>query len=302
MSYKNPAADELRHADWVMNKIRESQSTDAEVVDILQGCCRCGVEVWKKHATEYLEADGGEKTFDAAAKARLGGIEANNDTSERQIAMIRYLRTTMQRLRVAGKEAQLMLMLNKPLGALHAGKFGSVSDVLQLVRKRQRLEAKQRGTLADEMEAQNKEELKYRSAEGQKEQTARGAAVAETRAKNKSAAEEIVAEFNVDSTALLQTKAQVEKMNVGMCNTHMAAWKLVGKLDGAAGYGFRAVFPTEGTGAKDKKTGKKGMKLPDKQKAIIAVIKLYRAWLAATLGRSSGPQPGGPVAEGDAAR
>ena len=56
--------------------------------------------------------------------------------------MLRYIRMLKHRMRVAGKEAAVMLRLNKPLVALKEGRLGLMEQVFALARVVRAEEAK----------------------------------------------------------------------------------------------------------------------------------------------------------------
>jgi hypothetical protein len=209
-------------------------------------------------------------------EARLSNIQANNDVSERKIAMIRYLRCSMQRLRVAGKEALILLKINKPLVELKAGRLGSIPAAFAYARQRRANEAKARGTGAAERLRMIDADAKYREVEAK---PSTGAA-AVTRRENANKAAALLEQFKTDPSALLVglTKAkltqELQKLKVEECNLLMAAWKLFGDCRNAEGGKFSFKFRTEGTGASNKQ-GKRSLKVGDKRQGLYDCINYY---------------------------
>ena len=132
--------------------------------------------------------------------------------------------------RAAGKEALIMLKMNKPLVALKEERLGNVEKVCAFVRQQQRKEEKARGTEMDERANMVAQAEKYQETQGpQGPKTNQGIAAAATRQKNKKDTDDLVVQFNAgDRSVLVLTETQVKKLKGDECNRLMAAWKAVG--------------------------------------------------------------------------
>lgn len=254
--------------NWAMEAIVAPHATDDEVKLVLQGCCEAGVEVWQRHAAGSFAADGvTAKEVTVGERLRAGATEGNNDHSERKMGMLRYLRTQMHRLRVAGKQALIMLRLNKPLVAVKAGELGQMCKVFALARTIARTEKKAAGPLENERRIEGEETAAYREQEAPKpSMTAQAVQARATRAENKGLETAMVADVE---GSLLLNDSEIAKLTDTQMGLMIRAWKLIPGTTFRNKHFWPGVKFPKGTGSKG------SLKKDEKAAALIDAIKIY---------------------------
>ena len=259
-------------ASWAMEAIVAplSEASEEDLRMVLQGCCAAGVDVWKRRAAGSLAEDGTARPVTEGEVMRAGNAEGSNDISERKMGMLRYLRCQMHRLRVAGKEALIMLRLNKPLVAVKAGELGEISRVFALARCVAREEKKASGALVNERRQEGQEKVSYPAiCEPKPCQTDQAIKAAATKKANKE--KQRAMPNDVGNQMLLGNDAIMSASDQEL-GVLMKAWHLATGTKFSNGYYWPGAWPS----GLPKGTGRKGSLLKiDKQRELTAVIETY---------------------------
>ena len=252
-------------SDWPMEAVVAAHDTDEDVRMLLQGCCEAGVDVWERHAAGSLDGVSA-KEVTVGEQIRAGMVEGNNDTSERNMGMLRYLRTHMHRLRVAGKEALLMLRTNKPLQALKSGQIGEMCKVFALARRIARDEKKAAGPIQKERQQEGAEVVAYRAANAPRP-SQNPKAMQALKTKNTNDALKATMSRDVENTLLISDDEIMAKTDPEL-KVLIGAWALVPPTQFKGQLWPGAKFP-KGTGSKG------SLKKAEKQEALKGVMKAY---------------------------
>ena len=254
-----------------MAKLREADASDGEVLALLAQCCKESVQKWREHADEYLEGDKAKvMTPEESKNAAL--VEANNDTSERQIGLIRYIQTGMGKysLGAVATEAHVVLRLNKPVSVQELRKLGDDDEkTFRLARK---MEAQRKKETAAEQRLEN-QRLKgvYAPKASERASATKGA---KTKAVNEAKSTEYA---NQLEEHLLKSDVYIAAASTKLAdlNVMMQGWKKVGAIQFGPGHVFQMGVewkrsPPKGTGARG------ALRLAEKRQHLKAICKVYR--------------------------
>ena len=262
--------------DALMAAVVRPHTTDEDVIALLQSCCEVGIEHWQKHAGFGLDQHAA-RVVTAQDELCVGPAPSNNDSCERGVARVRYIKTGAPRMRHEGVQAQVMAKQNNPFIGLKAGRLGNVNDVLELARDVAKETRQAMGNRLDECERLVKEQKRYQELCGPR--ISQGPAVV-TRRDNQVAAMAAAADVEAN---LMFSELELTAMKLKDLQALKRGWVAVGKVAFGNGSHWQAVFTKDGEGSGVANAeGKCGVVKKDYIADLMAAMKSYnevmQAW------------------------